>query len=159
MARGIQLTLDEWFYHWFGDKTNYKTVAKLFITILEVCDKIVLQKGTPLAAKFYALCEESKNYPPFERSAAKIVARLFLQNLDKVYWVNEVEDLNEEISPHLPRKDLYLVQMCLQTQHKILITSDGTLFQNLFENKKVLNITPFMAEKFIAHYPDIDRLH
>ena len=156
MGRGIQLTLDEWFYHWFGDETNYNSVTKLFIAIFEICDKIVLQKGTPLAKKFYVLCEESINYPPIERSAAKMIARLFLQNIDKVYWVNEVEELNKDIISRLPRKDLYLVQMCLQTHNKLLITSDRTLFQNLFDNKEVLGITPFMVDKFINHYPDID---
>ena len=54
------------------------------------------------------------------------------------------------------RKDLYLVQLCLQTHYKILITSDSTLFQNLFDNKEVLCITPFMVEEFMNNYPDMD---
>lgn len=154
MGRGLHLTIDEWFYHWFGEDDNYKATAKLFISIFEICDKIVLQKGTRLAAKFYALCEESNNYPPLERTAAKVLSRLFLQNSNKIHWVEEVEDLSEEIIPLLPRKDLYLVQICLQANEKYLITSDATLYQNLIDTKDVLGITPYMVKDFMNIYPD-----
>lgn len=154
MGRGFHLTIDEWFYHWFGKEEYYESAAKLFLLILDVCDKIVLQQGTPLAKKFYALCEESANYPPGEKRAAKILMRLFLQNINKIHLVDDVEELAEDIIPLLPRKDLYLVQMCLQTQQKIIITSDTTLYKNLMETKETLGITPFMIEDFIKIYPD-----
>ena len=120
MARGLHLTIDEWFYDWFGYEQHYKATAKLFLTIFEVCDKIVLQKGTRLASKFYKLCEESNNYPPLEKSAAKILVRLFLQNLNKIHWVDEIDELPDNVVPKLPRKDLYLIQICLKTHEKYI---------------------------------------
>ena len=90
MGRGMHLTIDEWFYHWFADETKIDEVSVFFTQILEVCDKIVLQKGTRLALKFYSLVESSINYPPKERQRVKLLLRLFLQNSDKIEWVNEI---------------------------------------------------------------------
>ncbi len=57
MGRGLHLTIDEWFFHWFDDENKYKEVTKLFFQILEVCDKIVLQKGNRHNKKFETLAE------------------------------------------------------------------------------------------------------
>lgn len=153
MGRGKHLTIDEWFYHWFADPDKLVLASSLFEKIFTVCDKIVVQKGSRLAHKFYDLVNSSSMYPPKQREEVKVLVRLFITNRNKVFWVDEVEELAEEIIPHLPRKDLYLVQICLQTEDKIIVTSDTTLYQNLVDTKQFLGITAFMAEKFIADYP------
>lgn len=155
MARGIHLTIDEWFYHWFEEGHNYKQVATFFIEILKVCDKIVLQKGTRLAQKFYALCEASYSYPPLERQTVKLLMRSLISNIDKIYWVDETEKLTENIVSRLPRKDVYLVEICLMTHDKILITTDFTLHQNLIDLHNELGIVVSFAEDFIQHYPEL----
>ncbi|MEJ7677309.1 MAG: hypothetical protein WKG06_05425 [Segetibacter sp.] len=94
-------------------------------------------------------------YPPQQRQEVKALVRLFITNSDKVFWVDDVEELAEEIMPQLPRKDLYLVQICLQTEDKIIVTSDTTLYQNLIDTKEFLGINAFMVEEFIATYPEM----
>lgn len=155
MARGKHLTIDEWFYHWFADSAKLPLVSSLFDKIFIVCDKIVIQKGSPLARKFYELVSSSSMYPPKQREEVKVLVRLFITNSNKVFWIDKVEDLAEKIIPQLPRKDLYLVQICLQTEDKIIVTSDTTLYQNLMDTKDFLRIRAFMAEEFIADYPEI----
>lgn len=154
MGRGKHLTIDEWFYHWFADADKLISVSSLFEKIFKICDKIVIQKGSRLAHKFFELVNSSSMYPPVQRQEVKALVRLFITNSNKVFWVDKVEELAEEIIPQLPRKDLYLVQICLQTEDKIIITSDTTLYQNLIDTKELLGIQVFMVEKFIANYPD-----
>lgn len=153
MGRGKHLTIDEWFYHWFADADKLPLVSSLFQKIFNVCDKIVIQKGSRLAYKFFDLVSSSSMYPPKQREEVKILVRLFITNRNKVFWVDEVEELAEEIIPQLPRKDLYLVQICLQTEDKVIVTSDTTLYQNLLDTKEFLGIQVFMVEEFIHLYP------
>ncbi|MBL7703563.1 MAG: hypothetical protein JNM14_15030 [Ferruginibacter sp.] len=153
MGRGIHLTVDEWFYHWFADEAKIDEVSVLFAKILEVCDKIVMQKGTRLALKLYSLVESSVRYPPIQRERVKILIRLFFQNSDKIHWVEEQDSIPVGLEAELPRKDIYLIEMCLATVNKILITTDNTLYKNLADTQVVLQIQPFMAEDFIKRYP------
>ena len=155
MGRGKHLTIDEWFYHWFADERKLTTVSALFSKMYFVCDKIVIQKGSRLAHKFYELVNASSMYPPKQREEVKTLVRLFISNSQKVHWVDEVEELSEEMIPQLPRKDLYLVQICLQTKEKIIVTSDTTLYQNLLDTKETLQIQPYMVEEFMKFYPEI----
>lgn len=155
MGRGKHLTIDEWFYHWFADSDKLSLVSSLFEKMFIVCDKIVIQKGSRLAQKFFELVNASSMYPPQQRQEVKALVRLFITNSDKVFWVDDVEELAEEIMPQLPRKDLYLVQICLQTEDKIIVTSDTTLYQNLIDTKEFLGINAFMVEEFIATYPEM----
>lgn len=147
-----QFTIDEWFYHWLADETKYLQAAKLFLKILDICDKIVLQKGTRLARKFYQLDVESGKYAPEHRTAIRIIKNQFLANSLKIYWVEDVEDLNGEIEACLPRKDVYLVKICAQTRDKILITTDHGLHESLVGCFQTLGITPIFAEQFIGDY-------
>ncbi len=48
MEEKKQLTIDEWFYHWMADENKYLLAAKFLMKILEICDKIVLQKTLAL---------------------------------------------------------------------------------------------------------------
>ena len=155
MARGTHLTIDEWFYHWFEEEESSKLIAAFFLKVLEVCDKIVLQKGTRLAQKFYALCEESVYYPPIERRDVKLLMRSIIANIDKVYWVDETEKFTEEVANRLPRKNVYLVEMCKMTADKILITTDQTLHQNVADLYAELGIVVVFAEEFIDNYPKL----
>ena len=155
MARGRHLTIDEWFYHWFGenDTARVDAVNTFFIKLLEVCDKIVMQRGSRLAKKFYELAEQSTKYPPNNRASVKLLLANFYK-LDKVHIVDEVEILEDEIAARLPRKDVYLVQICLETNEKIIITTDTTLYQNLLDTNHLLGIRVYMANGFINSYPD-----
>ncbi|WP_153796715.1 hypothetical protein [Foetidibacter luteolus] len=157
MGRGWHLTIDEWFYHWFDDEAKLPLVSALFDKIYQICDKITIQKGTRLARKFYELVDASSMYPPKSREEVKKITNLFIKNIEKVKWVDAVDDLQEELIPRLPRKDLYLVQICLQTHDKIIVTTDTTLYHNLLDTKPELGITVFMAEEFIHQYPEIPR--
>lgn len=155
MARGWHLTIDEWFYHWFGetDKEKSELINAFFIKLLEVCDKIVIQYNSPLARKFYKVVEQSTGYPPNNRAAVKLLLANFYK-LDKVHIVDNVENISEEIALQLPRKDVYLVEICLQTKEKIIVTTDTTLYQNLIDTNEILGIRTFMAKEFIQSYPD-----
>ncbi len=155
MGRGLHLTIDEWFYHWFADAEKLTQASTFFFNLFEVCDKIVIQKGTRLADKFYNLVNSSSMYPPKERLAVKSLMNLFITNSNKVFWVDDVEELSQEIIPQLPRKDLYLVQICIQTTDKICVTSDTTLHQNLLDTYPILGIKTYMVEDFMRLYPDI----
>lgn len=147
-----QFTIDEWFYHWLADETKYLLAAKFFLKILEICDKIVLKKGTRLARKFYQLDEESGKFPPKQREVVRLIKNQFLANIIKIHWVDEVEQLGEQTEAGLPRKDIYLIEICAQTRDKILITTDVTLHENVAALNATLGITPFFAESFIADY-------
>ena len=155
MARGMHLTIDEWFYHWFAKDDTLEVTSLLFEKMFEVCDKIVIQKGSRLAHKFFELVDASSMYPPKQRNAVKQIVRLFITNSIKVFWVDDVSDLPDELIPLLPRKDLYLIQICLATKDKILVTSDTTLYQNLLDTQKELGIKPFMVLDFMNLYPNI----
>jgi hypothetical protein len=155
MGRGLHLTIDEWFFHWFDDEEKYKEVTKLFLQIFEVCDKIVLQKGNRHNKKFEILAERSSNFPKYQRDAVKILMNLFLRNSDKIYYVESTSELEKELNEKLPRKDVYLVEMSLAAKCKYFVTTDVTLFENLNETFEVLGIKAFMAEDFIKLYPNI----
>ncbi len=154
MGRGLHLTIDEWFFHWFEDEKKYKSVTKLFIQILEVCDKIVLQKGTRHNTKFETLAEKSAYYPKIQRDAVKVLMNLFLRNSDKIHYVDNTEEIENTLKEKLPRKDVYLVEMSLSANSKYFITTDLTLFENLNETFNELGIKAFMADDFIAKYPN-----
>jgi hypothetical protein len=155
MARGWHLTIDEWFYHWFGetDAEKVELVNSFFFRLLEVCDKIVIKRGSRLALKFYELAEKSTTYPPNNRAAVKLLLANFYKR-DKVHIVDEVDALTEDVTAQLPRKDVYLVEICMQTSEKIVITTDETLHQNLVDTKEILGIRVYMAKDFIKAYPD-----
>ena len=147
-----QFTIDEWFYDWFADENKYKAAAKLFLRIHDVCDKIALQKSTRLAHKFYQLDEASGKWPPEQRNAVRIIKNLFLSNSLKIEWIYGELGIAEDVKARLPRKDIYLVKICLQTNDKKLITTDKTLYQNLLDTKEALGITPVMLEDFLKEY-------
>lgn len=155
MARGWQLTIDEWFYHWFGeaDPEKVELVYAFFFKLLEVCDKVVIQRGSRLAQKFHALVEQSVSYPPNNRAAVKLLLANFYKK-DKVHIIESVETLSEEIAAQLPRKDVYLVEICMETIEKVIVTTDQTLFQNLKDTEHLLGIRVYMANDFIEKYPD-----
>lgn len=155
MGRGKHLTIDEWFYHWFADEEKLPLVSRLFIRIFEVCDKIVIKRDNRHAHKFYELVDESSMYPPKQRQAVKTIVRLFITNSNKVFWVDDVPHIANEIELLLPRKDVYLVQICLASNDKIFVTSDTTLYQNLIDIFAQLNIQVYMAEDFMNRYPEI----
>ncbi len=155
MARGTHLTIDEWFYHWFDDEESSLLITAFFEKLLEVCDKIVLQRGTRLAKKFYDLCESSIYYPPLSRRRVKFLMNSIISNINKVHWVDETEKFSAEIVNRLPRKDVYLVEMCSMTVDKILITTDRTLHQNITDLYKELGIIVLFAEDFIKAYPEL----
>lgn len=152
MAGKREFTIDEWFYHRLANEATYKPVAALLIKIFEICDKITLQKGTRLAHKFYQLDEESGRWSPEQRSVVKLVKNVFLTNSEKIKWVEENDAVEDETKSQLPRKDIYLVNICLQTHEKILITTDQTLHDNLLETQETLGITPIMLDQFIERY-------
>ena len=147
-----QLTLDEWFYHWLANEEKYLVAAKFFLKIYDICDKIVLQKGTRLAHKFYQLDLDSGKQTPNQRDVVKFIKNSCLSNSLKIHWVNEVEDLQEGIQRQLPAGDIYLVKICCQTVDRILITTDQTLHDNLSALITDLHITPVFAEQFIEEY-------
>ena len=155
MGRGKHLTIDEWFYHWFADEEKLPLVAALFVKMFEVCDKIVIQKDNRHAHKFYELVDKSSMYPPKQRLAVKTIVQLFITNSNKVHWVDDVPDIDEAIEPLLPRKDIYMVQMCLASTDKIFITSDVTLYQNLVDTYAQLHIKVYKVAEFINLYPNI----
>jgi hypothetical protein len=152
MEEKKQFTVDEWFYHWLADEAKYLLAAKFFLKIFEICDKIVLMKGTRLAHKFYQLDEESGRFPPKQREVVRFIKNQFLANSIKIHWIDEVPTLGEQTEAGLPRKDIYLIEICAQTRDKILITTDITLHQNVAALKPVLGITPFFAHQFIEAY-------
>lgn len=152
MARGFHLTIDEWFYDWFARPNKYLEATKFFYKIFEVCDKMVIKKGTPLAHKFYQLDLESGKWPPDQRKAVKFIKNLFLSNSNKVHWVDDVDEFKEDIKNRLPRHDIYLIEVCIKTNNKILITTDNTLHSNVNDLYETLSITSFMADDFIKRY-------
>ena len=155
MGRGLHLTIDEWFYHWFDDEEKLPLVSKLLFQILEVCDTLVFMQGNRHAHKFQELVNKSSMYPPRNRLAVKLLVQAFITNKLKVHWLDDVPQINDSIIPLLPRKDVYLVQVCLASNDLIFVTSDTTLYQNLRDTYQQLNIRVFMVEDFINAYPDI----
>lgn len=155
MGRGKHLTIDEWFYHWFADEEKLPLVSNLFDQIFLICDKLVVHKGSRLAHKFFELVNASSMYPPRQREEVKEIVRKFITNPKKVLFVEQVPELWDEVIPLLPRKDLYIVQMCLASIDKIVITSDTTLYQNLIDTFTELNIQVYMVEDFMNRYPEI----
>jgi hypothetical protein len=109
-------------------------------------------KGTRLARKFYQLDEESGRFPPKQREVVRLIKNQFLANSIKIHWIDEVQALGEQTEAGLPRKDIYLIEICAQTRDKILITTDVTLYENVTALKPVLGITPFFAHQFIEGF-------
>ena len=154
MARGWHLTIDEWFFYHFNKEELLPVTSKFFFSVFEVCDKIVLRRGTPLAKKFHALVESSIMYPPRQRQAVQALLRLFLQNSNKIHWIDNDIELEESTEQQLPRHDVYLVKMCLQTTDKIFITTDKKLYDAVKSLEQILEIRIFMADDFINNYPN-----
>ena len=152
MGRGIHLTIDEWFYHWFSDETKYLDAVRFFVRILEICDKIALKKNSRLAHKFYQLDEDSGRWAPGQRNAVKFIKNAFLANSEKIFWIEDDQNFSEAINEKLPRKDIYIVEICFQTKDKIFITTDTTLYNNIDSLKNELAISPFLAKDFIHKY-------
>lgn len=155
MGRGKELLIDEWFFHHFEDENLSKDVTKLFVSIFEVCDKIILKRNTSLFSKFHAIAEKSINFPPKNRLQVKFIIRLFLQNSNKIAWIEEDIVIEKSITSSLHHKDLYLVKMCLQSNSKIYVTTDERLAQPLKEQYPNLGITVFSAQEFMNAYPNI----
>lgn len=147
-----EFTIDEWFYHLLAKEDTYRDVAGLLIKIFEICDKITLQQGSNLARKFHQLDEESAKWSPNQRTVAKFIKQAFLSNSNKINWVEERSLLTPELEEQLPRKDIYLVNICLQTKDKLLITTDQKLHDQLLTVKESLNITPVMLSVFSNLY-------
>jgi len=126
-------------------------VTRVFLSILEICDKIVLQQHTELGRKFNALTTKTVSTTPGQYLVARLI-KLFLSTSEKIIWVNDVDEMSEALKARLPRHDVYLVQLCLKTEDKILVTTDATLYQNLIEAKDILGIIPVMAEDFVNAY-------
>jgi hypothetical protein len=155
MGRGKELLIDEWFYYHFADEKKLKKVTTLFINIFEVCDKIILKRGTPIDKKFYELAEISVNYPPLQRSAVKTLIRLFLQNSNKISWIENDIEIDKAVEIDLHKNDLYLVKMCLQSKEKIFVTTDNRLAAPMNKHKNYLGIEVYLAEDFMKLYPNI----
>jgi hypothetical protein len=155
MGRGLHLTIDEWFFYHFNNEELLPITSKFFLSVFEVCDKIVLKRGTPLAKKFHSLVEASIMYPPKQRLAVQALLRLFLQNSNKVIWVDNELDLEQEIEQQIPRHDVYLIKMCLQTTDKIFVTTDKKLHNAIIALDTTLKIKIYMADKFMELYPKI----
>jgi hypothetical protein len=155
MARGWHLTIDEWFYYHFNNEELLPITSKLFLSIFEICDKIVLKRSTPLAQKFHALVEASIMYPPKQRLAVQTLLRLFLQNSNKVEWIDDELELDEKIELQLPRHDVYLVKMCLQTADRIFVTTDKKLHDAIIALEDTLQIKVYLANDFMKLYPAI----
>lgn len=155
MGRGKELLIDEWFYFHFAEEDKWQKAAKLFIQIFEVCDKIILKRGTPIDQKFYELVEKSVLYPPKERLGIKALLRLFVQNSNKISWIEDEIELDKIVESELHKNDLYLVKMCYQSKDKIFVTTDNRLAEPMNKHKEYLGITVYMANDFMNLYPNI----
>ena len=77
---------------------------------------------------------------------------LFWPIQKKIVWIEEDLNFSEAINEKLPRKDIYIVEICFQTKDRIFITTDTTLYKNIDSLKKELSISPFFAQEFIHNY-------
>lgn len=154
MGRGLQITLDEWFFHWFEDQDKQPIVSALFDKIFSVCDKLVFEKGNRHSRKLFHLVESSSMFPPNGRLAVKKIVRLFIQNSEKIEWVESANLLSEDVISKLPRKDIYIAEMCMQSQEKVIITTDEGFLDALQKTSDQTGIRVISANDFISRYPN-----
>lgn len=126
----MDITINEWFFHYLAseDEKEYTLADNIFSRMFERCDRMVLLKGSPMNEKINLL---SKINFPKQRNIIKNFFRRFGYNLEKVLLMEEINELPEEIINSLPKKekdkDKYLVQTCLNTTDKIIVTTDNNL--------------------------------
>src|SRR6185295_13284297 len=146
-----QFTIDEWFYHYLLDETKFQITAKFFVKVLEICDRVCMKDGTPLREKFFSLDKELSAKSPAGRLVAKTVVKGFISNLEKMEWINEEIEIPEVVTD-LPRKDIYLIKLCMATSDKIFITTDNKLKGALEKNASTLEIKVHHADDFMKEY-------
>jgi len=120
----MDITFDEWLYHYLIDEEKWTIADEILTKIYDKCDRIVCAKGSPMNEKINLL---SKFESPKQIKIIKKFFMMFSYNSDKLLLLEE-NDLpplpNEFIDSFEEKEDIYLVQTCLATNDKIIITED-----------------------------------
>ncbi len=147
-------TIDEWIAHYFYDSYKFKFLAKFFITLYKVCDKIAFKNNTPLAKKIYEIFEfkKSDKCTTEQRELINFFLKNIFMNSDKRVDINIKLKIPNECKEILHRKDHYLLEMVYNTNTKILITTDEKLFKQILSCKEKFEIDVFLADEFMEKY-------
>jgi len=148
----MDITINEWLFYYLSNTEEhlYVLAHKILTRLYEKCDRIVYAKGSPMSGKINQL---SKFELPKQRDTIKDFFRKFSYNSEKMLIIDtELPKLPNDLVNILPRretdKDIYLVQTCLATRDKIILTVDEDLKKAL-DNKfgvKVKLVSGFLEE-------------
>jgi hypothetical protein len=143
----MDITINEWLFYYLSDIEKYSIAVKVLNRLYNKCDRIVYAKGSPMSNKINQL---SKFGLPKQRNAIKDFFRKFSYNSEKMLIIDtELPNLPNDLVSILPRretdKDIYLVQTCLATADKIILTIDEDL-------KKALNDKFGIKVKLVSEF-------
>lgn len=150
----MDITINEWFFHYLAseDEKEYTLADNIFNRMFERCDRMVILKGSPMNEKINLL--SMVNFPK-QRNIIKNFFRKFGYNLEKVLLMEKVNELPEEIINSLPKKekdkDKYLVQTCLNTTDKVIVTADNDL-KKAIDGRYGIKVR--LVEEFLKSFKD-----
>lgn len=128
----MDIAINEWIYSYLTGEEEKVEIADIILTeMFGKCDRLVYVKGSPMNEKVNMLSKF--NFPKQREIIKKYFRMVYPYNSEKVILLekNELKDLPRELINSLPHKekdkDIYLVQACLQTDNKIIVTVDNDL--------------------------------
>ena len=148
-----RLLIDEWLLHDLrGDNGRQAQVraGELLQKIRQVCDHIVLRKGSPWAQKAYELMEYND---PVVRALSKYLHSAILRDPQKCRALEggRIPPLPLEVERVIPPDDLYLLETYAASKAESFITTD-TRLRGVLERIEGFNVNTVLKEDFLAQY-------
>lgn len=148
-----RLLIDEWLLHDLqGDngRLAQARAGELLEKIRQVCDHIVLRKGSRWAQKAYELM---KYNDPIVRDLSKYLHLVILRDPGKcrVLEGDHIPPLPAEVERVIPPHDLYLLETYATSQAELFITTDTRLLEILGRIDR-FNVNVALKELFLEQY-------
>jgi len=147
----MEISIDEWIVHYISDPQKCGIAFNLLERVYNKCDKFVALQGGGLMAKIWSMSEDFGSWEQNSRGVAKYFFSYFLYNSDK--FIQRISQtlcpLPEDLRQQTPNDDIYLVETAMNTQDKLILTTDGRLKEKL-SGWQELNIQ--LVDEFLQKY-------
>jgi predicted nucleic acid-binding protein len=147
-----EITIDECICDYLTDERHYIEVGKFLEKVFEKCDKFVIRKPSPLLNKVWKISKASCYWRPSQQKIAKFFMSAFVKNINKVKFLENISSSIDPNCKELPSEDIYIIETALNTQSKLIITTDTKLKASLDNCKDKLGIECYLFEDFIKSY-------
>ena len=139
----MQFVVNEWLLEYLtpnADEDNFKKVNKFIEYISGQSHKIVIGRKNPFITKFYKFSKEYSWNESSNKNFKKLHNLLF-RDSERTLIIedNELYKIPEELKNKTHSKDIYLIELALSTEDKIIITTDSKL-KEMLKDVNDLNI-------------------